>query len=68
MTEIKKIRTPRQLESIVKGALQLSLEDRVELCRQLHISIEAEVKAAQEKANQFLTAAQSLNGHPMPKQ
>jgi len=41
-------RTPRNGESILKGALKLNLADRVELKKQLETSIAAEVKQMQE--------------------
>ena len=46
MTEIKKeklIRTPRNIDSIFQGALKLSLEERIALCRELKVSINKEV-------------------------
>lgn len=48
----KKTRTPRNLESITKGALALELADRVELKKSLEKSIDAEVAYLQQKAEE----------------
>lgn len=49
-TKEKKTRTPRTAESITAGALSLPLAERVELCKQLKESIQAEVEQAQKAA------------------
>ena len=41
-------RTPRNVESILKGALKLKLPERIELKKQLEASIAAEVKSLQD--------------------
>ena len=61
MTDIKKTRTPKQPGSILKGALSLSLKDRVDLVKELQSSITAEVETLQAAAKQ---AAQIANGTP----
>lgn len=45
LAEAKKTRTPRTPESIEAGALKLSLEERVGLCKKLAVSIQEEVAA-----------------------
>jgi len=45
-------RTPRSSEQVFKGALSLSLPDRVELRNQLEVSIKAEVETMREAAKQ----------------
>ena len=52
MTTEKKPRTPRNSDSITKGALSLQLQERVELKKQLEASIQAEVAYLQEKAEE----------------
>lgn len=47
---VKKTKTPRNYDSILKGALALELEDRVNLKRELIKSIETEVKDLKQKA------------------
>jgi len=47
---IKKTRTPRQPEYIFKGALKLSLQERVNLVTQLQESITAEVETIKAAA------------------
>jgi len=57
-TKIKKTRTPRNNESIFKGALSLPLKERVELKWQLEKSITSEVetmKAAAKEAESIAT-------------
>lgn len=46
----KKVRVARNVESILKGALSLSLEDRNAICLQLKASINEDVKKLQEAA------------------
>lgn len=46
----KKTRVARNSESILKGALALSLEDRNAICLQLKASIADDVKKLQEAA------------------
>lgn len=47
----KKTRTPKDYNAIEKGALNLSLQDRVNLRNNLSISVEAELKDMEEKYN-----------------
>lgn len=54
----KKSRTPRNYESIEKGALELELKERVELKKRLSESIDTEVKEMEEK----LKAAKEIVG------
>ena len=49
MTTEKKVRTPRQSESITKGAMKLSLEERVSLRDALTDSITAEVELLEQQ-------------------
>lgn len=56
----KKTRTPKNAESITKGALLLSLKDRVELVHKLKESISAEVETINEAAKQASTIANGL--------
>lgn len=46
----KKVRVARNAESILKGALSLSLEDRNAICLQLKASINEDVKKLQDAA------------------
>ena len=55
----KKTRVPRSLESILKGALELTLEGKVKLRNELTTAIEAEVKELEEK---LIMAKQVVNG------
>lgn len=55
----RKTRTPKNAESITKGALALSLKDRCQLVESLKESIKAEVETLTEAAKQ---AAQTANG------
>lgn len=55
----RKIKTARNPESIFKGALLLSLEDRVKLVKELKASIEVELKSLETKAAE---AKQIING------
>lgn len=55
----KQQRTPRNYESIEKGALALELKERVELRNKLTVSIDQEVKEMEEKLN---TAKGLVNG------
>jgi len=58
-TETKKTRTPKNAESITKGALALSLKDRVNLVKYLQDSIQAEVEMLKGAAD---AAAQIAGG------
>jgi hypothetical protein len=60
LTKVKKTRTPRNNESIFKGALSLPLQDRVELVNKLKESITAEVETIKAAAAQ---AEKIANGH-----
>jgi hypothetical protein len=40
----KKVRTPRNPQSILKGILSLPLEDKVAICKELKSNIEFDVK------------------------
>jgi len=52
LTKVKKTRTPRNNESVVKGALALPLQERVDLKKQLEDSITAEVETIKAAAAQ----------------
>jgi len=52
MTEIKKTRTPKNAESITKGALALPLQERVDLRHALDDSITEEVQTIKAAAAQ----------------
>lgn len=63
MTEVKtrKPRTPRNTESVTKGALALPLQERVDLVESLQQSIQAEVdglKAAAAQAEKIAGGVQ----------
>lgn len=60
VTKERKTRTPKNIESITKGALALSLKDRVELVHKLKDSIQAEVETINEAAKQASTIANGL--------
>lgn len=55
----KQTRTPRNLESITAGAMSLSLEERVTLCKALKESITKEVEEKEQGAKQ---AKELVNG------
>lgn len=59
-TKEKAARTPRNYESIEKGALSLELKERVELRNRLTLSIDGEIKEMQEK---LTLATQLVNGN-----
>ena len=61
MNTEKKTRTPKNAESITKGALSLNLAERVKLKAALENSIEAELK---EKENELAEAKKIVNGTP----
>lgn len=48
--EIKKTRTPKNVESITKGALALPLQERVDLVTALNESIKSEVETIKAAA------------------
>ena len=50
MTETKKTRTPKNADSITKGALALPLQERVDLVKALEDSIQTEVAMLKEAA------------------
>lgn len=56
----KKTRTPKNAESITKGALALPLQERVDLVHKLKDSIQAEVETINEAAKQASTIANGL--------
>ena len=60
MEKVKQTKTPRNAESITKGALSLSLKDRVELLGLLKDSINAEVEGLKSLAKQ---AEEIANGN-----
>lgn len=57
--KVKNSRTPRNYESIEKGALSLDLKERVELRNRLTLSIDSEIKEMQERLNM---ATELVNG------
>lgn len=56
----KKTRTPKNAESITKGALALPLQERVDLVHKLKDSIQAEVETITDAAKQAATIANGL--------
>ena len=62
MTTEKKVRTPRNLDSIRAGALKLELQDRVQLAKDLKASIDNEVTALQAQAENAKKIAGGGNG------
>ena len=52
MEKVKQTKTPRNAESITKGALTLTLKERVALREKLNESITAEVETLKEAAKQ----------------
>lgn len=57
MTTVKQPRTPRQPEAIHKAALLLPLADRVKLRNALSASIDNEVKALKQAAEEAASVA-----------
>ena len=57
MTTDKKTRTPRNSETITKGALALTLAEQVELRNTLNKSIETQVQAAKDAAAEAVKIA-----------
>lgn len=55
----KKTRTPRNYENILKGAMSLSLAEKVNLVKELKVVIQSEVDAASKAA---ADAAETVNG------
>lgn len=49
-TTVKKIRTPRTFDSILKGAMELPLADRVALAKELNRANEETVSHLQKQA------------------
>lgn len=58
MTDKKTTRTPRNAETITKGALSLTFQEQVELLRTLEKNIQAELTRLQEQAE---SAAKLVN-------
>lgn len=58
----KKVRTPRNLDSIKAGALKLPLADRVALVQALNVSIAEEVKQLRETADNATKIANGTSG------
>ena len=58
-TETKKTRTPKNADSITKGALALPLQERVDLVGKLEDSIQQEVDTLKEAASK---AEKIMNG------
>lgn len=58
----KRTRTLRTFDSIKAGALSLTLQERVNLCKDLKTSIDDEVKKLQEQANAAGTLLSTLQG------
>ena len=56
---VKHTKTPRQYDSILKGALSLDLSERVALKKAIHTSIEEEVKQAKVRAEEAEKIAES---------
>lgn len=55
----KKTRTPRNYENILKGALTLTLAEKVNLVKELKVAIQSEVDTASKAA---ADAAATVNG------
>jgi len=51
-TKTRKTRTPKNAENITKGALKLTLKERVDLCHTLEESIKSEVETMQQAAKE----------------
>ena len=62
-TKEKKVRTPRQPDSITAGALKLSLEGKVNLIQQLKDSIKREMDDLQAASTNAQELVASLNGN-----
>lgn len=58
--KVKKQRTPRDVKAILNGLYSLSLEERVNVCKELKENIAAEIKAKQEAVNQAEKLLQGL--------
>lgn len=61
-TKTPKQRVPRNLENIKTGALSLTLEDRVNLVKELQASIQTEVNNINQQAASASNLLSSLNG------
>lgn len=59
ITKEKKTRTPRNYENILKGAMSLTLAEKVNLVKELKVAIQAEVDTASKAA---ADAAATVNG------
>jgi len=57
LTKVKKTRTPKNYDSIAKGAVSLSLGERVRLVKLLQDSITDEVETLNEVAKQATALA-----------
>ena len=60
MDKIKKTRTPKNAENLMRGCLSLSLEDKVKLVKTLKDAIEKEVADAKHDADSKATIANGL--------
>lgn len=60
MTDTKKTRTPRNYDTILKGALSLTLPERVALVKELKESIKTEVDTLKAASNQAQEAAANI--------
>jgi hypothetical protein len=56
----KKVRVARNSESILQGALKLPLQDRVNLCKDLKISIQKDVQRLTDDINKAHELVQDL--------
>ncbi len=60
MSTEKKTRTPRNYESIVTGAMKLTLQERVALCGKLKESIKAEMTSRELQFKEAVKIAEGL--------
>lgn len=56
----RKSPVPKDTDRIISGALQMNLESRIDLCKKLQASINAEVKDRQALADQAAKLADGL--------
>lgn len=57
----KKVRTPRNYDSIRSGALLMPLAEKVTLCKQLQSSIQEEINNLTKQSDEAQKLAASLN-------
>lgn len=60
MSTEKKTRTPRNYESIITGAMKLTLQERASLCSKLKDSVKEELAARDQQAAEAKKIAEGL--------